>query len=313
MGSTDTESPLLLRRVRTLVPGPVRQRLNHRYSWVSPAVLILFALTVFPLLFLVYLSFHEWSLVIASRRNFVGLKNFVDIVEGGAFLNSLWVTAVFTAVAVPSEMVLGTGIALFIYHRLPDRWRSAFQTVFLLPMMMSYIAVGLLWRFLWNGPIGFINYLFESVGLPTQGWLGDPTMSLFTVIVADIWQWTPFVILVVLAGLEGLPEEPFEAAKIDGASTLQTFRYITLPLLEPILIVVLLFRTADAFRIFDKIFIMTRGGPGDASMTLSMLIYRRSFKDGSFGEAAVMSIFMLAIISVVALVIIRRARKMGAI
>lgn len=319
MGQADTartqgtESPLLLRRVRYLIPESARRGLDHRYSWVAPAVLILFALTIFPLLFLVYLSFHEWSLVIASRRNFVGLENFVGVVQQGAFLNSLWVTAVFTAVAVPTEMVLGTGLALFIYHRLPDRWRSTFQTIFLLPMMMSYIAVGLLWRFLWNGSIGFVNYLFESVGLPTQGWLGDPTMALFTVIVADVWQWTPFVILVVLAGLEGLPEEPFEAAKMDGASTLQTFRYITLPLLKPILIVVLLFRTADAFRIFDKVFIMTRGGPGDASMTLSMLIYRRSFKDGSFGEAAVMSIFMLAVISVVALVIIKRARKMGAI
>lgn len=138
-------------------------------------------------------------------------------------------------------------------------------------------------------------------------------MAIATVVVADIWQWTPFVILVVLAGLEGLPEEPFEAARMDGATTLQMYRYITLPLLKPVLIVVLLFRTADAFRIFDKIWIMTRGGPGDSSMSLSVLIYRESFQSGQFGTAAVMSILMLVVISIIALTIIKRARKMGAI
>lgn len=311
--TSNERSSLLVRRVRTLIPDQFRQPLGHRYSWVAPTFLLLFSLTIFPLLFLVFLSFHEWSLVIASRRGFVGLANFVSVIQSGAFLNSLFVTAVFTAIAVPAQMILGTAIALFIYHRLPDRWRSLFQTVFLLPMMMSYIAIGLLWRFMWNGSIGIINYFFELVGLPTQGWLGDPVMAIVTIIVADIWQWTPFVILVVLAGLEGLPEEPFEAAKMDGASPLQMTRYITLPLLKPIFIVVLLFRTADAFRIFDKVFIMTRGGPGNASMTLSVLIYRESFKNGNFGTAAVMSVFMLAVISVIALVIIKRARSMGAI
>lgn len=303
----------MVRRLRSILPKQVRQLLGHRYSWVSPTFLLLFSLTIFPLLFLLFLSVHEWSLVIASRRNFVGLDNFVSVVQSGAFLNSLLVTALFTGIAVPTQMALGTAIALFIYHRLPDRWRSLFQTVFLLPMMMSYIAIGLLWRFMWNGSIGIVNYFFGLVGLPAQGWLGNPTMAIVTVIVADVWQWTPFVILVVLAGLEGLPEEPFEAARMDGASALQTFRYITLPLLKPIFIVVVLFRTADAFRVFDKVFIMTRGGPGSASMTLSVLIYRESFKNGNFGTAAVMSVFMLAVISVVALLIIKRARSMGAI
>jgi multiple sugar transport system permease protein len=166
---------------------------------------------------------------------------------------------------------------------------------------------------MWNGSIGFINYLFQSVGLSAQGWLGDPTMAIFTVVVADIWQWTPFVILVVLAGLEGLPREPFEAAKMAGASPRQTFQYITLPLLKPVLIVVLLFRIADAFRIFDKIWIMTGGGPGTASSSLSVLIYKESFQSGRFGTAAVMSIFMLVVISIIALVIIRQAQQMEAI
>ena len=306
-------SSLLVRRVRTVIPARLRRILGHRYGWVAPAVLVLFSLTIFPLLFLGYLSFHEWSLAIPSRRGFVGLENYASVLTSGAFLNSLVVTLTFTVASVLPEMVLGTGIALFIYDRLPDRWRSFFQTIFILPMMMSYIAVGLLWRFMWNGSIGFINYLFQSAGLAKQGWLGDPTMAIFTVAIADIWQWTPFVILVVLAGLEGLPSEPFEAAKMDGATSLQTFRYVTLPLLKPVLIVVLLFRIADAFRIFDKIWIMTRGGPGDASMSLSVLIYRESFQSGRFGVAAVMSILMLVVISIIALAIIRRARKMGAI
>lgn len=308
-----TDSNLLVSRLRTLIPVPIRRRLGHRYGWVAPAVLSLFALTIFPLLFLIYLSFHRWSLNIATRRGFVGLENYVGVLAEGAFTESLVVTSIFTASSVLPEMVLGTAIALFIHDRLPDRWRSFFQSILLLPMMMSYIAVGLLWRFMWDGSIGFVNYLFQSVGLPTQGWLGDPTMAIFTVVIADIWQWTPFVILVVLAGLEGLPREPFEAAQMAGASTLQTLRYVTLPLLKPVLIVVLLFRVADAFRIFDKIWIMTRGGPGNASMSLSVLIYNESFQSGRFGTAAVMSIFMLVVISVVALVIIRQAEKMEAI
>ena len=306
-------SHLLVRRVRTLVPKPVRRVLGHRYVWVAPAVLALFSLTVFPLLFLGYLSFHEWSLNIASRRNFVGLESYVEVLTSGEFIDSLVVTVLFTIASVLPEMILGTAIALFIHTRLPDKLRAFLQSVLLLPMMMSYIAVGLLWRYLWDGSIGFINYLFQSVGLPAQGWLGDPTMAIVTVVIADIWQWTPFVILVVLAGLEGLPSEPFEAAKMAGASPLQTFRHITLPLLKPVLIVVLLFRIADAFRIFDKIWIMTRGGPGDASMSLSVLIYRESFQSGQFGTAAVMSIFMLVVISIIALTIIKQARKMGAI
>jgi multiple sugar transport system permease protein len=312
-GGGEIESKMLIRRGRLLVPPGVRQRLCHRYGWVAPAVLTLFTLTIFPLLFLIYLSFHQWSLNIAARRNFVGLESYARVLTDGAFLDSLIVTLVFTVSSVLPEMILGTAIAMFIKGRLPDRWRSFFQSVLLLPMMMSYIAIGLLWRYMWDGSIGFINYLFQSVGLPPQGWLGDPTMAIFTVAIADIWQWTPFVILVVLSGLEGLPREPFEAAEMAGASTWQTFRYITLPLLKPVLIVVLLFRIADAFRIFDKIWIMTRGGPGNASESLSVLIYQESFQSGRFGTAAVMSIFMLVIISVIALVIIRQAQKMEAI
>lgn len=312
-GGQRTDSSMLVRRARMLVPTGIRRRLGHRWGWVAPAVLTLFSLTIFPLLFLINLSFHQWSLNIAARRNFVGLQSYTRVISDGSFFESLGVTLTFTVSSVLPEMILGTAIALFIHDRLPDTWRSLFQSILLLPMMMSYIAIGLLWRFMWDGPIGFINYLFASVGLPMQGWLGDPTMAIFTVVVADIWQWTPFVVLVVLAGLEGLPREPFEAAEMAGASAWQTFRYITLPLLKPVLIVVLLFRVADAFRIFDKIWIMTRGGPGIASSSLSVLIYKESFQSGRFGTGAVMSIFMLVVISVIALVVIRQAQKMEAI
>jgi multiple sugar transport system permease protein len=307
------EAKMLVRWVLTLVPTGIRQSFGHRYGWVAPAVLPLFLLTIFPLLFLIYLSFHEWSLNISTRRNFVGLESYARVLADGAFFESLIVTVVFTVSSVLPGMVLGTAVALFIHSRLTDGWRAFFQSFLLLPMMMSYIAIGLLWRYMWDGSIGFINYLFQSVGLQAQGWLGDPMMATFTVVTADIWQWTPFVILVVLGGLEGLPREPFEAAQMAGATAWQTFRHITLPLLKPVLIVVLLFRTADAFRIFDKIWIMTRGGPGNASMSLSVLIYQESFQAGRFGTAAVMSIFMLVVISTIALMIIRQAQKMEAI
>jgi multiple sugar transport system permease protein len=180
-------------------------------------------------------------------------------------------------------------------------------------MMTAYIAVGLLWRYLFNGSVGLANYLFTQVGLPTQGWTGDPATALATVIVADVWQWTPFVILVILAGLQGLPDSYYEVARMAGASRWERFRYVTLPLLKPMIFVAVIFRVADSYRIFDKVFVMTQGGPSNSSMVLSVYIYIQSFRNGSLGLGATASLVMLVIITVVALVMIRRARRTGVI
>lgn len=311
--ASQSDSGFFVRRARQLVPSEARRYLAHRYAWVTPTIGLLASLTIFPFLYLIYLSFHRWSLNIAAQRSFIGLDNYLRVFTSGEFGNALANTVTFLILSVSLEMVIGVGIALFLHFRIPRRWRGLFQTMFLLPMMMAYVVVGLLWRFLWNGSLGFINYLLISIGLSPQGWLGDPTMVLGTIIIADIWQWTPFVVLVVLAGLQGLPEDQLEAARLDGAAFWQRFRYIMYPELKPVLFVTMMFRAADAYRIFDKVWTMTQGGPGSSSMVLSVLIYFQSFRDGNFGYAAAMSVIMLAIISVVAILMIKRARSTGAI
>ena len=311
--STQSGETLLVRRLREVIPPTVRQYLGDRRLWIAPPIGLLLALTIFPFLFMVYLSFHFYSLSIASQRSWAGLSNYQTILASSDFLNALTLTGTFVVTAVSIQLVFGLGIALFLHHRIPDRWSSLFQTMFLLPMMTAYITVGLLWRYMFNGSIGLVNYVFSQIGLPTQGWTGDPVTALATVIVADVWQWTPFVVLIVLAGLQGLPDSYYEVARMAGASRWQRFRYVTFPLIKPMLFVALIFRVADSYRIFDKVFIMTQGGPSNSSMVLSVFIYIQSFRNGSLGLGATASIVMLAIITVVALVLIRQARRTGVI
>jgi multiple sugar transport system permease protein len=311
--STKSGEKLLVRRVRERVPPKVWEYLGDRRVWIAPPIGLLLGLTLFPFLFLIYLTFHYYSLSIASQRGWAGLDNYTTILQSGDFYNSLMLTGTFVVTAVTIQLVLGLAIALFLHHRIPERWASFFQTIFLLPMMTAYIAVGLLWRYLFNGSVGFINYLMRTAGLPTYGWTGDPGTALATVIVADVWQWTPFVVLIVLAGLQGLPDSYYEVAELAGANRWQRFRYVTFPLIKPMLFVALIFRVADSYRIFDKVFIMTQGGPSNSSMVLSVYIYIQSFRNGSLGIGATASLLMLAIITVVALTMIRRARRTGVI
>ena len=305
-----SQSHLLVRRIRVAIPDLVLDLLSNRYVWVVPVLLTLVGLTIFPFVYLVYLSTHEWSLLLETQRFFIGLDNYRNLFGNGSFHVALRNTGIFVVLGVGIQMILGTAIAVYIHFRIPERWQGLIQTSLLFPMMISYVAVALLWRFMWSGSLGFINYLAISVGLPPQDWLGDPTMSLVTIIVADIWQWTPFVILVALAGLQGIPRDILEAAKMDGARRFTMFRHIIFPLIKPVLLVVLLFRIADAYRVFDKVFLMTGGGPGESSLVLSLLIYRTSFQNGRFGLAAAMSVIMLIIISIVAFVLVSQARKM---
>lgn len=306
--STQDET-LLIRRVRNLLPPRVQRFLSDRRIWVAPPIGLLLALTLFPFLFLVYLTFQFYSLSIPSQRGWNGIDNYTSILTNADFHNALLLTIGFVVIAVSIQLILGLTIALFLHHRIPDRWSKFFQTVFLLPMMTAYVAVGLLWRYMFNGSIGLVNYIFHQIGLPAQGWTGEPSTALFTVIVADVWQWTPFVILIVLAGLQGLPESYYEVARMASASRWQRFRYVTFPLIKPMLFVALIFRVADSYRIFDKVFIMTQGGPGNSSMVLSVYIYIESFRNGRLGVGATASLIMLIIISIVALIMIRRARR----
>lgn len=304
---------LVVHRLQQRIPDSVRERLDTEYVWVSPMLFTLFVLTLFPLLFLLYISFHVWSLTNFDQRFFYGISNYQAIITDPRFFTSLWTTTVFAVASVSIELIVGTIIAMFIHYRVPARWQGVLQSTFLVPMMMAYIAVGLLWRFMWTPSIGFINYLLILLGLPQQSWLGNPSMALATIVVADVWQWTPFVALIVLSGLQGLPDSPFEAAVMDGANRFEIFRHITFPLLRPILFIAALFRTADAFRIFAKVYVMTGGGPEDSTLALSVLIYYVSFRNRQLGLASAMSVVMVVVLLGSAMIAIQRARKRGVI
>jgi multiple sugar transport system permease protein len=222
-------------------------------------------------------------------------------------------TFVYAVVALSCEFLLGLGLALLLNSKL--RGRGLFRASLLVPMMLPSVVVGVVWRLMLNPDFGAINGTLRRFGLSTEAltWTASPKLAMLSVIAVDIWQWTPFVFLVLLAGLQAIPEEPYEAALIDGSSPLQTFRHVTLPLLKPSILIVLLLRTMDLLRVFDQIFILTEGGPGFATETISLYIYRTAFRFFDFGYAAAMSFVLLALTNVISVIYIRflQAKEAG--
>jgi multiple sugar transport system permease protein len=223
------------------------------------------------------------------------------------FLNSLRVTAVFTVTAVGAEFVLGLLIAV-ILNRL-RRMGHVLLPFLLLPMMTTPIIVGLLWRFMLNDRTGLVNYFLDAVGIGRFSFLAHPRLALGSIIVADVWQWTPFVILLLYSGLQALPAESYEAAEVDGASRLQMFRYITIPYLRNTILITLLIRGIDAFREYDKVYTMTYGGPGSSTETASFYIYRQAFVFFNTGLASALSLILLVVTIVVVQNSITRLRR----
>jgi len=196
----------------------------------------------------------------------------------------------------------------------PLRGRSLFRSALLIPMMLPPVVVGVVWRLMLNADFGAINGTLKGAGANTDSltWTASPVLALASVIAVDIWQWTPFMFLVLLAGLQAIPQEPYEAALIDGSSAWQTFRYVTLPLLKPAILIALLLRTMDLLRVFDQIFILTEGGPGFATETVSLYIYRTAFRFFDFGYAAAMSFVLLVLTNIISVSYIRLLQKQEA-
>ena len=208
--------------------------------------------------------------------------------------------------------MLGLGLAVLLDR--PLRGRSIFRAALLIPMMLPPVVAGVVWRLMLNPDFGAINGTLKGAGLNTDAltWTASPLLALASVIAVDIWQWTPFMFLVLLAGLQAIPQEPYEAAMIDGASAWQTFRHVTLPLVRPAILIALLLRTMDLLRVFDQIFILTEGGPGFATETVSLYIYRAAFRFFDFGYAAAMSFVLLVVTNIISLTYIRLLQKQEA-
>jgi multiple sugar transport system permease protein len=249
---------------------------------------------VLPLLYTVYLSLNEWNLIRPGGQTFIGLDNYVHLVRDARFHDSLWISFFFMVVATGVQTILGVGLALATDRSF--RGKSFVQGSLLLPMFLTPVAVGSIWYILFQPSIGPLNYLFGLVGLPAMNWLGSASTAIWGVIIADTWQWTPFIYLLVLSALQGIPETIIEAAQIDQASDVVIVRKIILPLIKGTILVAALLRAMEAFRIFPKLYVMTGGGPGRATEASSILIYKTAFRFFEIGYASTMTIVMLVLL-----------------
>jgi multiple sugar transport system permease protein len=267
--------------------------------YIAPAFLVLIVILIYPLAYSFWLTFHHWTLRdFVNGVPWVGLQNYITLFSNPDFLNSLRVTATFVVCAVGIEFVLGMGLALLLNHNLFGK--GLIRSLILLPMMCTNVVIGLTWRLLFNYEFGIINFYLTQIHLSPVEWLSAPNVAMFTVIIVDVWNTTSFVALMLLAGLQSLPEEPFEAARIDGASAVQSFWYITLPLLRASILVALLWRLIDTFRIFDVIWLLTAGGPAHATETVSIYVYNYGFKSFNLGYASAASYIMIFIMLIIA-------------
>jgi multiple sugar transport system permease protein len=255
--------------------------------WVAPAMVVLIALSVYPMFYAVKVS-------LTSPSGAWTLANFTRLFQDRLFGVALIQTVVFTGAALAVEFLLGLALALLIDSL--TRGKSLFRAGMLVPMLLPPVVAAVAWRLIYNPQFGVLNGTLRRMGADTSGltWTSGDASALASVILVDIWEWTPFLFLLLSAGLQAIPQEPIEAARIDGASTWQILRDVTLPLLKPTILLALLLRAMDLVRIFDQIFILTQGGPGTATETASLYIYRTAFRFSNFGYAAAMSFVLLA-------------------
>jgi multiple sugar transport system permease protein len=256
-------------------------------------VLYLAAFAVYPLVYSLKLSFTDLTAADGTGR-WVGFQNYVDLLHDPQFWNAALNSVVMVAIAVSIQVVLGTALALFFNLHLAGSW--IVRGILVLPMLITPIVVGVMWRALLNPDWGLVNWLISQAGLDPPNWLGSIGMAMKTLILVDVWQWTPFVFIIVYARLQALPQEVFEAAELDGASRLSTLRRVTIPLLMPAISFAAIFRAVDAFRSFDLVYGLSYGGPARSTTTLSFYSFQNGFQFQNYGYAAAIAYMMLLIL-----------------
>ena len=278
-----------------------------KWLFLLPSVAILAFLAIYPFIQGIWMSFHEWPLA-ADTQAWVGLENYRSLAGSDRFLGSARATAVFTGVSVTLELILGVGLALYL-RSLSSNWRPIFRTIFILPMVMTPIATGLMWRLLLNGQIGVVNWMIINfLGMTPPSWTSSATVAMATVIMIDVWQWTPLIVMIVYAGLLSIPETMYEAARVDGAPRLAVFRHLTLPQIKYMIGIAVVFRLMRSFRSFDIIWLVTNGGPGTATEILNIYLYRVAFVNLQGGQAAALGIILLVVTIAITMGVIRGLR-----
>lgn len=291
--------------------GSARTSAERRlgYALVAPVIVLLLAVTAYPLFYNLWNSFHHVNLSEAGAgQPFVGIENYTRMFGSEVWVSALERTALFTAVSVLLETIAALGLALMLNHRF--RGRGFLRAAILIPWAVPTVVSATLWKTMFDPRQGFVDYLLHGVGLPGghTTWLAGVTTSWVAIFVADAWKNVPFMAIILLAGLQVIPNEVYEAARIDGASAWQSFRRITLPLLKPALGVALIFRTLQAFLIFDVIYILTGGGPGVSTQTLSFLNWQEFLINTDFGYGGAISVVLVLIALAIAAVYVRVLR-----
>jgi multiple sugar transport system permease protein len=290
--------------------GHFNRRTRERWAKImfpAPAVTVLILLLIFPIVYTIVLSFHDWNIATGRPAVFIGLQNYADLLfKDTRFHWAAARTFGFTIAAVSIETVLGFVMALVFNKEFLGR--GIFRTLFLLPLVATPVAMSLVWILILDPNIGLLNYLLSIAHLPQLLWIADPGWAMVSLIMVDVWQWTPLMMLIIMAGLSALPKEPFESAVIDGASDWQLLTRITLPLVRPTVVVALLFRSIDALKTFDTIYVITQGGPNLATETLNIFAYNEAFSYLHMGYASAVIVAFFTIVLSVSLLLIKIRR-----
>ncbi len=274
--------------------------------FVLPALALLSVITIYPVLYVVYLSAHR-KLLIFNISSFIGFENYQFLLRDDRFWNALKNTLYFTGVSVSLELFLGLCIAILLNR--PFRGKGLARAVMLIPWAIPTVVSARMWEWMYNTDFGLLNYLL-GIGI---NWLGSPFWALNAAIFMDVWKTTPFVAILLIAGLQVIPGEVYQAARVDGAGRWQIFRKITMPLLMPAILIVLLFRTLDAFRVFDAIYVLTGGGPANTTETLSVYAYKVLFQTLQFGYGSTLSIVVFLCVGIMSIVYINLLTRAGRI
>ena len=273
-----------------------------------PAVVILLVLITYPVVYVLYYSLHELFLMDMSKpATFVGFGNYLKIFSDERFINSIGHTFYFSIGSVSLQLILGFAIALLFNKEF--KGKTFYRSIFIMPMIAMPAAMSLVWIFMFNPMFGVINYFLSIVGLPPGEWIFAEKTAMPALILVDVWNWMPFMTLLLLAGLQSMPDAPFEAARIDGASRWQMQIHITLPLMKPHIIVALILRTIFALKTFDKILILTEGGPNFATETMNLRIYTEGFQYYHIGYAAALGVFFFMVVLIINVFLIKLRRR----
>lgn len=279
-----------------------------RWAFVTPAAILLLAMLAYPIFYTIEISFAELDLGSFTATEWVGFDNYLSVIEDDRFWNSLRVTGIYLAFALPLQMVLGFGIAFLINAEW--KGRGIVRALFIIPMVVAPVVAGGVWRMLLDPLWGLVNYLLGLIGVGPVDWLGNPSLAMATVVIVDTWRWTPFVTLIATAALLSLPRDVFEAAEIDGANWWTKFWSITIPLLIPIIAATFIVRWLGAVKMFDIALAATNGGPGHATNVINLFIYEEAFRSLKFAESAAMAVIILVLTMVLTGIFLLGTKKL---